>query len=80
MGTPCHSRSVDPGQPLECEITGLGRISGTVVAIDAPRASALGVGHQPTGSVEVRRVALGFDERVPERFKENPRKAKEMNA
>jgi hypothetical protein len=26
MGTPCHSRSVDPGQVVECEITGIGRV------------------------------------------------------
>ncbi len=71
MGTPCHSRSVDPGQIVECEITGLGRIRGTVVAAPAPRAAALGVGHAPTDTPEVRRVALGFDERVPERFKDN---------
>lgn len=77
MGTPCHSRSVDPGQEVACEITGLGRVSGTVVAIDAPRASALGVGHAPTDSPEVRRVALGFDERVPERFKDNLRLSRE---
>ena len=77
MGTPCHSRSVDAGQRVECEITGIGRVAGTVVAVDAPRASGLGVGHAPTDSPEVRRVALGFDERVPERFKENLRRAKE---
>lgn len=76
MGTPCHSRSVDPGDVVECEITGIGRISGTVVAVDAPRASALGVGHAPTDTPEVRRVALGFDERVPERLKENLRLAR----
>lgn len=76
MGTPCHSRSVDPGQTVECEITGIGRICGTVVGIDAPRAGALGVGHAPTDSAEVRRVALGFDERVPDRLKDNLRLAK----
>jgi 5-oxopent-3-ene-1,2,5-tricarboxylate decarboxylase / 2-hydroxyhepta-2,4-diene-1,7-dioate isomerase len=76
MGTPCHSRSVGPGHYVECEVTGLGRVGGTVVAIDAPRAAALTVGHQPTDSAEVRRVALGFDERVPERFKDNLRKAR----
>ncbi|MDE2368817.1 MAG: fumarylacetoacetate hydrolase family protein [Burkholderiales bacterium] len=75
MGTPCHSRSVDPGDLVECEITGLGRLAGRVTAIDAPRAAALGVGHAPTDSAEVRRVALGFDERVPERFKDNYRRA-----
>lgn len=71
MGTPCHSRSIDPGQEVSCEITELGTISGTVVAIDPPRASALGVGHAPTDSPEVRRVALGFDERVPPHFIDN---------
>jgi 5-oxopent-3-ene-1,2,5-tricarboxylate decarboxylase/2-hydroxyhepta-2,4-diene-1,7-dioate isomerase len=76
MGTPCHSRSVDPGHVVECEITGIGRVRGTVVAIAAPRAAALGVGHAPTDSPEVRRVALGFDERVPERFKDNLRRAR----
>ncbi|MBI3366889.1 MAG: fumarylacetoacetate hydrolase family protein [Burkholderiales bacterium] len=75
MGTPCHSRSVDAGDVVECEITGLGRLSGTVVAIDAPRAASLGVGHAPTDSAEVRRVALGFDERVPEHLKQNYRMA-----
>jgi 5-oxopent-3-ene-1,2,5-tricarboxylate decarboxylase / 2-hydroxyhepta-2,4-diene-1,7-dioate isomerase len=77
MGTPCHSRSVDPGQTVECEITGIGRLAGTVVAVAAPRASALGVGHAPADSAEVRRVALGFDERVPDRFKDNLRRARE---
>ncbi len=76
MGTPCHSRSVDPGDVVACEITGLGRLEGTVTSIDAPRASALGVGHAPTDTPEVRRVALGFDERVPERLKENLRRAR----
>lgn len=76
MGTPCHSRSVDAGQTVACEITGIGRVEGTVVAVPAPRAAALGVGHAPTDSPEVRRVALGFDERVPPQFKENLRRAK----
>ncbi|MFV3402738.1 fumarylacetoacetate hydrolase family protein [Pseudomonas sp. NY15463] len=76
MGTPCHSRSIDAGAVVECEVTGIGRIRGHVVAIDAPRASALGVGHQPTDSPEVRRVALGFDERVPAMLKENLSRAR----
>jgi 5-oxopent-3-ene-1,2,5-tricarboxylate decarboxylase/2-hydroxyhepta-2,4-diene-1,7-dioate isomerase len=76
MGTPCHSRSVDAGDVVECEISGLGCVSGTVVAIEAPRASALGVGHAPTDSTEVRRVALGFDERVPQWLQDNLRRAK----
>jgi len=76
MGTPCNSRSVDPGDTVECEITNIGRVGGTVAAIDAPRAAAFGVGHAPTDSAEVRRVALGFDERVPEHLKTNLRRAK----
>lgn len=76
MGTPCHSRSIDPGDVVECEITGLGRLKSTVTQIGAPRASALNVGHQPTDSAEVRRVALGFDERVPDHLKSNLRAAK----
>jgi 5-oxopent-3-ene-1,2,5-tricarboxylate decarboxylase / 2-hydroxyhepta-2,4-diene-1,7-dioate isomerase len=76
MGTPCHSRSIDPGDVVECEITALGRLAGTVTAIDTPRAAPLGVGHPPTDSAEVRRVALGFDERVPERFKQNLQSAR----
>ena len=72
-GTPCHSRPVDVGDLVEVEITGLGRLSSRVVAGPVPRASALAdpVGHQPTDSAEVRRVALGFDERVPQHFKDN---------
>jgi len=74
-GTPCHSRSVDVGDTVEVEVTGLGRLASKVVAGPVPRASALGVGHAPTDSAEVRRVALGFDERVPEVFKEGYRLA-----
>jgi 5-oxopent-3-ene-1,2,5-tricarboxylate decarboxylase/2-hydroxyhepta-2,4-diene-1,7-dioate isomerase len=73
MGTPCHSRSIGPGHYVECEITKIGRVGGRVVAVDPPRASALGVGHAPTDSPEVRRVALGFDERVPDYLKDNLR-------
>ncbi len=72
-GTPCHSRSLDAGDLIELEITGLGRLSSSVVAGPVSRAAALGVGHAPTDSPEVRRVALGVDERVPERFKTVPR-------
>jgi len=35
-----------------------------------PNSSVLGVGHAPTDSAEVRRVALGFDERVSNDFKD----------
>ena len=54
MGTPCHSRSVDPGDLVECEITGLGRLAGTVVAIPAPPRLGPGCGppaqRQPRGA------------------------------
>ncbi len=70
-GTPCHSRSLDVGDFVEVEISDIGRLGSHVVAGPVSRASALGVGHAPTDSDEVRRVALGFDPRVPEHFKEN---------
>jgi len=68
-GTPCHSRSPAVGDLIEVEVTGLGRLSSRVVAGPVPHASARGVGHAPTASPEVRRVALGNDERVPKRFR-----------
>lgn len=69
-GTPCHSRSLGVGDLIEVEITQIGRLSSQVVAGPLPRASAMGVGHAPTDSAEVRRVALGFDERVPQQFRD----------
>lgn len=65
-GTPCHSRSVELGDEVEVEITGIGRLSVTIGAAPAPRAE---VGHPPMDTEEARRVALGVDARVPERFK-----------
>jgi 5-oxopent-3-ene-1,2,5-tricarboxylate decarboxylase / 2-hydroxyhepta-2,4-diene-1,7-dioate isomerase len=72
-GTPCHSRSLEVGDLIEVEISGLGRLASRVVAGPVPRASALNIGHAPTDSPEVRRVALGNDERVPQHFKDNYR-------
>ncbi len=74
-GTPCHSRSVNPGDVVETEITQIGRVRTTIVAGSVPRAAALGVGHRPADSDEVRRVALGTDARVRDDFKENLRRA-----
>lgn len=71
MGTPSHSRSIDPGDTVECEVTGLGRLTASVVSVEAPSASALGVGHQPTESAEVHRIAFGCDERVADHLKRN---------
>lgn len=72
-GTPAHSRSIDPGDTIEVEITNIGRLKNTVVAGPAPRAE--GIGHPPMDTPEVRRVALGFDERVREDLKANYRSA-----
>jgi 5-oxopent-3-ene-1,2,5-tricarboxylate decarboxylase / 2-hydroxyhepta-2,4-diene-1,7-dioate isomerase len=76
-GTPCHSRSVNAGDVVETEITNIGRVRCTIAAAPAPRAAALGVGHAPADTPEVRRVALGFDERVRADLKANLRAAQE---
>jgi 5-oxopent-3-ene-1,2,5-tricarboxylate decarboxylase / 2-hydroxyhepta-2,4-diene-1,7-dioate isomerase len=55
-GTPANSRPMNIGDVVEVEVTGVGRISNTVQEAPAP---ACKVGHQPTDSDAVRRVALG---------------------
>jgi 5-oxopent-3-ene-1,2,5-tricarboxylate decarboxylase / 2-hydroxyhepta-2,4-diene-1,7-dioate isomerase len=55
-GTPANSRPMNPGDVVEVEVTGIGRLSNTVQDIPAP---AHDVGHQPTNSESVWRVALG---------------------
>lgn len=72
-GTPAHSRSLDPGDVIEVEISGIGRLRSHVVVGPPPRAT--GIGHPPLDTPEVRRVALGFDERVREDLKANYRAA-----
>jgi 5-oxopent-3-ene-1,2,5-tricarboxylate decarboxylase/2-hydroxyhepta-2,4-diene-1,7-dioate isomerase len=58
-GTPANSRPVEPGDVVEVEVEGLGRLSNTVVSGPIPiRAD---VGAQPTESEEVRSTALGGD-------------------
>ena len=57
-GTPANSRPMSAGDVVEVEVTGLGRLTNQVQDIPAP---AHDVGHQPTDSVGVRRVALGGD-------------------
>ena len=61
-GTPANSRPMQPGDVVEVEVAGLGRLRNRVVSGPDPRAT---VGHMPTDSSEVRRVALGSDERLP---------------
>ena len=57
-GTPANSRPMQPGDSVEVEVTGLGRLENRVAEIAAP---AHEVGHQPTVSKNVRRVSLGGD-------------------
>jgi 5-oxopent-3-ene-1,2,5-tricarboxylate decarboxylase/2-hydroxyhepta-2,4-diene-1,7-dioate isomerase len=57
-GTPANSRPLKPGDVVEVEVTGLGRLTNTVAESPAP---AHKVGHQPTDTDGVRRVALGGD-------------------
>lgn len=72
-GTPAHSRSLDPGDTIEVEISNIGRLKNTVIAGPAPRAAH--IGHPPMDTPEVRRVSLGFDERVREDLTANYRAA-----
>ena len=55
-GTPANSRPMAPGSVVEVEVSGLGRLSNTVQEVPAPKYD---VGHQPTDSEAVRKVALG---------------------
>lgn len=57
-GTPANSRPMQPGDTVEVEVTGLGRLTNKVADIPAP---AHEIGHQPTDTDAVRRVALGGD-------------------
>jgi 5-oxopent-3-ene-1,2,5-tricarboxylate decarboxylase/2-hydroxyhepta-2,4-diene-1,7-dioate isomerase len=59
-GTPANSRPMQPGDVVDVEVTGLGRLTNRVVDIPAPMHD---VGHQPTDTESVRRVALGSDSR-----------------
>jgi 5-oxopent-3-ene-1,2,5-tricarboxylate decarboxylase/2-hydroxyhepta-2,4-diene-1,7-dioate isomerase len=61
-GTPANSRPMQVGDVVEVEVTGLGRLMNRVVNAPDPRTT---VGHMPTDSTEVRRVALGADDRLP---------------
>ena len=63
-GTPRNSRPMNIGDLVEVEVSGLGRLSNRVV--EAP-ASKYQVGHQPTDTAAVRRVALGSDWRREKR-------------
>ena len=57
-GTPANSRPMNIGDVVEVEVTGVGRLTNTVQEIPAP---AHNVGHGPTDSEAVVRVARGGD-------------------
>jgi 5-oxopent-3-ene-1,2,5-tricarboxylate decarboxylase/2-hydroxyhepta-2,4-diene-1,7-dioate isomerase len=57
-GTPANSRPMAIGDVVEVEVTGVGRLTNTVQEIPAPTHN---VGHGPTDTDTVRRVALGGD-------------------
>jgi len=58
-GTPANSRPVEPGDVVEVEVDGLGRLVNHVVA--GPGGVAADYGAQPTASEEVISTALGGD-------------------
>ncbi|HEY6793713.1 MAG TPA: fumarylacetoacetate hydrolase family protein [Kineosporiaceae bacterium] len=58
-GTPAGSRPVQPGDVVEVEVEGLGRLTNHIVA--GPTAVRTDVGAQPTESEEVVSTALGGD-------------------
>jgi 5-oxopent-3-ene-1,2,5-tricarboxylate decarboxylase/2-hydroxyhepta-2,4-diene-1,7-dioate isomerase len=58
-GTPANSRPVQPGDVVEVEVTGLGRLSNHIVA--GPLTVAGDFGAQPTESEEVISTAFGGD-------------------
>jgi 5-oxopent-3-ene-1,2,5-tricarboxylate decarboxylase/2-hydroxyhepta-2,4-diene-1,7-dioate isomerase len=57
-GTPKNSRPMNVGDLVEVEVSGIGRLSNRVAEAPLP---AHKVGHQPTDTDSVRRVALGSD-------------------
>ena len=57
-GTPANSRPMQVGDVVEVEVSGVGKLTNTVAERPAP---AYTIGHQPTDSKGVRRVALGSD-------------------
>lgn len=57
-GTPANSRPMNIGDVVEVEVTGVGRLTNTVAECPAPHNL---VGHLPTASEEVVRVARGGD-------------------
>lgn len=63
-GTPANSRPMEPGDVVEVEITGLGRVQSTVVDWDVDLSAA---GEQPAVSANTLHVALAIPEDEAER-------------
>ncbi len=64
-GTPANSRPMEPGDVVEVEITGLGRLTNTVVDWDV---DLTGPGEQPQVSAQTLHVALAIPEDEAERM------------
>jgi 5-oxopent-3-ene-1,2,5-tricarboxylate decarboxylase/2-hydroxyhepta-2,4-diene-1,7-dioate isomerase len=58
-GTPANSRPVEPGDIVEVEVEGLGKLTNHIV--EGPTSLPVGFGAQPTSSEEVVSTALGGD-------------------
>jgi 5-oxopent-3-ene-1,2,5-tricarboxylate decarboxylase/2-hydroxyhepta-2,4-diene-1,7-dioate isomerase len=58
-GTPANSRPVQPGDVVDVEVEGLGRLSNTIV--EGPTPVRSDVGAQPSESEEVISTAMGGD-------------------
>jgi 5-oxopent-3-ene-1,2,5-tricarboxylate decarboxylase/2-hydroxyhepta-2,4-diene-1,7-dioate isomerase len=63
-GTPAHSRPVEPGQVVDVEIEGIGRLSNPVVELDRDLEA---VGEQPQVTAATLHVALAIPEDEAER-------------
>jgi 5-oxopent-3-ene-1,2,5-tricarboxylate decarboxylase / 2-hydroxyhepta-2,4-diene-1,7-dioate isomerase len=63
-GTPANSRPMEPGDVVEVEVSGLGRVQSTVVDWDVDLSE---VGEQPTTSANTLHVALAIPEDEAER-------------
>jgi 5-oxopent-3-ene-1,2,5-tricarboxylate decarboxylase/2-hydroxyhepta-2,4-diene-1,7-dioate isomerase len=66
-GTPANSRPMEPGDTVEVEIEGLGRLTNTVEAWDV---DLTGAGEQPETSAQTLHVALAIPEAEAERMVE----------
>ena len=73
-GTPAHSRPVEPGDLVEVEVEGIGRLANTVVELDRELEP---VGEQPQVSAQTLHVALTMDEDEAERRAAEPGSAAE---